>query len=158
MTSLRTIPPKPKQKKTKPRADLCIVTLGVQDVARAATFYSALGWERAKSSMDDIVWFRTPHSFLGLFGHEALAEDAGLPPAPKAGFGGVTFAVCCGSEVEVDAFLKIATTAGARLLKKPQRAVWGGYSGYFADLDGHPWEVAFNPNFPIGKDGRLQIY
>lgn len=96
----------------KPRADLCIVTLGVADVAKSATFHAALGWERTTSSMDDIVWFRTPHSYVGLFGYEALAEAAALPSSPRAQFGGITLAICCGSEAEVDDFFKKAEGAG----------------------------------------------
>jgi hypothetical protein len=140
-----------------PRADLCIVTLGVEDVGRSSAFYAALGWDRTASSSDEITWFRTPHSYLGLFGYEALAEDARLPADPRPAFGGVTLAVNCASEGEVDAFLTTALEAGARVLKPPEPTPWGGYSGYFADPDGHPWEVATNPGFPIGEDGRLEI-
>lgn len=140
-----------------PRADLGIVTLGVKDVAGSSAFFSALGWERTSSSSEEIAWFRTPHAYLGLFGYEALAEDAKLPAESRAAFGGITLAINCSSEADVDAFFATAEAAGARVLKRPERVFWGGYSGYFADLDGHPWEVAYNPNFPIGEDGRLRI-
>ncbi|MGH2634886.1 MAG: VOC family protein [Actinomycetota bacterium] len=139
------------------RGDLGIVTLGVRDLARSTAFYEGLGWELTGSSGDEIAWFRTPHSYLGLFGYEALAADANLPAEPRAAFGGITLAVNAPSEAEVDAFFATAEAAGAGVLKRPERVFWGGYSGYFADPDGHPWEVAFNPNFPIADDGRLQI-
>lgn len=139
------------------RADLCIVTIGVGDLSRSIGFYEALGWERTTSSDDEIAWFRTPHSYLGLFGYEALAEDASLPAGPRAPFGGITLAICAASESEVDAFFDSAVAAGAQVLKRPVTTPWGGYSGYFADPDGHPWEVAHNPSFPIADDGRLTI-
>jgi uncharacterized glyoxalase superfamily protein PhnB len=139
------------------RADLCIVTLGVEDVGRSVAFFEALGWERTASSMEEIAWFRTPHSYLGLFGREALAADALVPVGTPGSFGGITLAINCASEEDVDAVFSMALEAGGRSLKRPERAPWGGYSGYFADPDGHPWEVAFNPGFSIGEDGRLEI-
>ena len=138
-------------------ARISIVTLGVDDLARSKAFYEALGWEVAGSSDDEICWFETSDSYLGLFGREALAKDAALRAEPKAEFGGITLAICVESEAAVDAVFETATAAGARVLKPAERAEWGGYSGYFADPDGHPWEVAHNPSFPIGEDGRVTI-
>jgi catechol 2,3-dioxygenase-like lactoylglutathione lyase family enzyme len=136
---------------------LNIVTLGVDDLARSKAFYEALGWKVAGSSGDEICWFETSDSYLGLFGREALARDASLRAEPRAEFGGITLAICVESEAAVDAAFEAATAAGARILKPAERAEWGGYSGYFADPDGHPWEVAHNPSFPIGEDGRITI-
>lgn len=138
-------------------ARISIVTLGVTDLARSAAFYEALGWERTSSSDDTICWFRTADSYLGLFGYGSLAEDANLPVTPRAPFGGVTLAISVGSEDAVTAALEEAARAGGTILKPAQRAEWGGFSGYFADPDGHPWEVAFNPSFTIGDDGRVFI-
>jgi uncharacterized glyoxalase superfamily protein PhnB len=138
-------------------AVLSIVTLGVDDLAQASAFYEALGWERTESSNDEIVWFRTPHSYVGLFGRDALAADAGIEPGGRTAFGGITLAINVGSEADVDAFFATAESAGAHVLKAPVKTDWGGYSGYFADPDGHPWEVAHNPGFTIGEDGRLKI-
>jgi uncharacterized glyoxalase superfamily protein PhnB len=138
-------------------AVLGIVTLGVDDLARSSAFYEALGLERAESSQDEIVWFRTPHSYLGLFGRDALAADAGIEPGGRTAFDGVTFAINVGSEAEADAVFARAESAGAEVLKPLGKTDWGGYSGYFADPDGHPWEVAHNPSFPIDRDGRLTI-
>jgi uncharacterized protein len=140
-----------------PRADLSIVTLGVTDVARSAAFYEALGWERAASSQEEIVWFKTPHAYLGLFAYEALAEDGKIPVGPRQGFGGITLAINTRSEADADAFFATAEAAGASVYKRPERVSWGGYSGYFGDPDGYPWEVAYNPGFPVGDDGRLRI-
>jgi catechol 2,3-dioxygenase-like lactoylglutathione lyase family enzyme len=138
-------------------AVLSIVTLGVDDLARASAFYEALGLERAESSMDEIVWFRTPHSYIGLFGRDALAADAGIEPGGRTAFGGATFAINVGSEAEADELYARAEAAGAEVLKRLGKTDWGGYSGYFADPDGHPWEIAHNPSFPIDRDGRLTI-
>ena len=138
-------------------ARINIVTLGVDDLARSRAFYEALGWDVAGSAGDEICWFRTSGSYLGLFGREALAKDAALRSEPRAEFGGITLAINVESEAAVDDAFEAATAAGARVLKPAERADWGGYSGYFADPDGHPWEVAYNPSFPIGEDGRITI-
>ncbi|MGH2499115.1 MAG: VOC family protein [Candidatus Limnocylindria bacterium] len=134
-----------------------IITLGVRDLRRAAAFYGALGWERASSSSEEICWFRTAGAYIGLFGRDALARDANLPVTPAAGFSGVTLAINVESEEAVTVALSAAAEAGAKILKPAQRADWGGFSGYFADLDGHAWEVAFNPSFAIGPDGSIVI-
>ena len=139
-------------------ARISIVTLGVDDLPRSKAFYEALGWELASSVGDEICWFRTADSYLGLFGREEdLAKDAGLRSEPTAEFGGITLAICLESEEAVDAAFAEAVAAGARILKPAVRADWGGYSGYVADPDGHPWEIAYNPSFPIGEDGRITI-
>jgi len=137
-------------------ARISIVTLGVADLPRAVAFYEALGWERASASMDEIAWFRTADTNLGLFPNQDLAADANLPPL-RGRFGGITLAINVGTAEAVAAALDAAVAAGATLLKPATRADWGGVSGYFADPDGHPWEVAFNPAFPIGPDGRVHI-
>lgn len=138
-------------------ARISIVTLGVDDVARSKAFYEALGWEVAGTVGDEICWFRTADSYLGLFDRESLARDAGLRSEPTAEFGGITLAINVESEAAVDAAFEAATGAGARILKPAEATDWGGYSGYFADPDGHPWEVAHNPSFPIDEDGRITI-
>jgi len=138
-------------------ARLSIVTLGVADLGRSVAFYAALGWERASSSSEEIAWFRTADSWLGLFPREELAADAALPADPVAPFGGVTLAICVESEADVAPALDAAVAAGGRLLKPATRADWGGLSGYFADPDGHPWEVAHNPFFPLDAAGRITI-
>ncbi len=136
---------------------ISIVTLGVDDLARSKAFYEALGWEVAGAAGDEICWFRTADSYLGLFGREALARDAGLRSEPTAEFGGITLAINVESETAVDAAFEAAVGAGGRILKPAERTEWGGYSGYFADPDGHLWEVAWNPFFVIGPDGLLRL-
>ena len=136
---------------------LSIVTLGVDDLARSSAFYEALGVERCTSSQDEIVWFRTRHSYIGLFGRDALAQDAAIEPGGRTAFDGVTLAINVSSQGEADEWFERALAAGAAVLKRPEKTFWGGYSGYFADPDGHPWEIAHNPSWTIGGDGRLVI-
>jgi catechol 2,3-dioxygenase-like lactoylglutathione lyase family enzyme len=138
-------------------ARLGIVTLGVADLDRSAAFYAALGWERCTSSSDAIVWFRTADTNLGLFPWHELAADASLPPEPRARFGGITLAINVDAAEDVAPALAAAVAAGGTLLNPATQTDWGGTSGYFADPDGHPWEIAHNPSFPIGADGRLTI-
>jgi catechol 2,3-dioxygenase-like lactoylglutathione lyase family enzyme len=138
-------------------ARLSIVTLGVGDLARSVAFYEALGWERASSSMDEICWFHTADTNVGLFGREDLAADVGIPNEPSQRYAGLTLAINVETEDEVGAGLQSAVEAGATLVKPATRADWGGLSGYFADPDGFLWEIAWNPAFRIGADGRVRI-
>jgi predicted lactoylglutathione lyase len=137
-------------------ARISIVTIGVEDVARSARFYEALGWTRAASSMDDIVWFRTADTYLGVWSWRELAEDAQLTEPTRGSFGGITLAINVETADAVDAALDEAVAAGGALLK-PGTHLPFGYGGYFADPDGHVWEVCHNPGFPIGPDGRITI-
>lgn len=138
-------------------ARLGIVTLGVADLARSVAFYEALGWERCRASSEVIAWFRTADTHIGLFPWHELADDAHLPAEPRARFGGITLAINVDAPEEVAASLDAAVAAGGSLLKPATLTDWGGTSGYFADPDGHPWEVAHNPHFPIDEDGRVRI-
>jgi len=131
----------------KPR--ISMITLGVSNLSASIQFYEhGLGFSRIESP-PSIAFFCLKGSWLGLYDRVALAEDA-LVPAEGRGFAGFTLAHNVKSEAEVDAVMDQAITAGATCVKQPQKVSWGGYSGYFADLDGHLWEVAFNPFFWIG--------
>jgi catechol 2,3-dioxygenase-like lactoylglutathione lyase family enzyme len=134
---------------------LSLVTLGVADLDRSLRFYEALGWKRANDQAE-VVFFQLPGMVLGLWSREALANDAGLAPNER-GFGGITLAYNTRSKDEVDAVLKEAGRAGARVLKPAEEVFWGGYSGYFADPDGHPWEVAWNPEWEIAESGAVKL-
>ncbi|GAA1216724.1 VOC family protein [Kitasatospora nipponensis] len=138
-------------------ARISIVTLGVADLARSSEFYAALGWERSAASSPEIVWFRTADSALGLFPTAALAADAGIPEGGEPAFRGVTLAINLESAQAVDEALAVAVEAGASVVKPPATAHWGGYSGYFEDPDGHLWELAHNPFFPLSESGRLEL-
>jgi len=139
-------------------ARISIVTLGVRDLAASAAFYEALGWERTSSSNEQIVWFRTVGSALGLFPWHELAADANRPGEPEPAFGGVTLAINVEREEDVAAALDAAVAAGGTLLRPARRIEEIGVTaGYFADPDGHPWEVAFNPAFPLDERGAVTI-
>ena len=135
---------------------LTLITLGVADIARARGFYERLGWRASPASNDSVTFFQLNGLALGLFGREALAEDAHAGAA-GTGFPGVTLAQNQTSPEEVDRVLAEAVAAGATLLKPGQKVFWGGYSGYFADPDGHVWEVAWNPFFALDSDGNLTL-
>lgn len=129
---------------------LTLITLGVSDLARARAFYEGgLGWTPTADSQESVAFYGLGGFALALWGHEDMAEDAGVSPE-RSGFRGVTLAYNVGSREDVDATLAEAVAAGATMVKPAQEAFWGGYTGYFADPDGFRWEVAFNPG-PIGQ-------
>jgi catechol 2,3-dioxygenase-like lactoylglutathione lyase family enzyme len=127
---------------------LSIVTLGVRDLDRAKRFYrDGLGWTVTAEEGEWIAFkFGDGSSALALYPWDGLAEDAGLP-ADANGFRGVTLAYGVGSEQRVDEVLAEAVAAGARLVKSARSTPWGGYNGYFADPDGHLWEVVQLENY-----------
>jgi len=137
---------------------LTMITLGVRDLARARKFYETLGWTSREAGGGSIVFFQLQGSVFGLYPRHELATDAMLPDdAPNAKFGGIALAYNGRDKAEVDRVLAEANAAGATILKAAQDVFWGGYSGYFADLDGYPWEVAFNPHWPLEVDGSLKM-
>lgn len=131
----------------KPRISL--VTLGVADVDAAARFYETVFGMTREPSPPSVAFLALQGTWLGLYGRDALAEDAGVAP-DASGFSGVTLAHNLDSEAAVDAAMNDAVAAGATLVKPPQKVFWGGYSGYFQDPDGHLWELAHNPFMLIG--------
>ncbi|MHA1537516.1 MAG: VOC family protein [Alphaproteobacteria bacterium] len=135
---------------------LGIVTLGVRDMARARAFYERLGWRASSASNESVAFFDAGGVVFGLYGREALAEDAGVS-AKGSGFEGITLAHNARSRDGVDAVIAEAGAAGATVVKPAEDTFWGGYSGYFADPDGHLWEVAWNPHFPFDEAGRIVL-
>ncbi len=145
-------------------SNFTIVTLGVSDLRRSIEFYQALGWEQRGEDEQDISWFKTSGSWVGLFGYDALAADIGLvaegepaEPAAPPGYRGVTLAINLNTEDDVDAALAHAASVGGAIIKPATKMSWGGYSGYFTDPDGHVWEVARAPGFPVDEHGRIEI-
>ncbi len=135
---------------------LSLITLGVEDVAAARSFYERLGWRAAPPSTEQVAFFQMGGMILGLYGRDPLAADAGLP-AEGTGFRGVALAYNARDKAGVDAALETARKAGATIVKPAETVFWGGYSGYFADPDGHLWEVAWNPAFPIDDGGNISL-
>src|SRR5437588_7233118 len=114
-----------------------------------------MGWPTGAEPDDDVVFFRAPGAILAIWDRDKLAEDSGV--TDSGGWGGVTLAHNVGSPEEVDAMIERARGAGARVAREPDETFWGGYSGVFVDHDGHPWEVAHHPHWPIRPDGTLEI-
>ncbi len=128
---------------------ISIITLGVADLKRSITFYKdGLHLPTNYKEGDGIAFFQLKGAWLALYPSDALAEDAGLPPQ-RSRFGGITLAHNVASKEEVDRTIAQALAAGATQLRPAGDMFWGGYSGYFADPDGHPWEVAWNPALPL---------
>ncbi len=131
---------------------MSMLTLGVDDLARAVSFYrDGLGLPQLDSP-PSVAFFTLNGTWLGLFNRASLAEDVGVPVGEKAAFPGFTIAHNLDSEQAVDAMMADAIAAGATEIKKPQKVFWGGYSGYFSDPDGYLWEIAHNPFVWIGPD------
>lgn len=141
-----------------PEAHLSLVTLGVADLKRSIGFYESLGFRRKAQSAEGVGFFEAGACTLAVWPTDELAKDAGmdaseaLPP-----FRSMSLAWNCGSKADVDAALARAKAAGATILKPAGDVFWGGYTAYFADPDGHLWEVAHNPGFPLSDDGRLLL-
>ena len=137
-------------------ARLTLVALGVADVARATSFFEALGWRKSSASNDDVSFFQLGGLALSVFGRQALADDANVS-SEGSGFRGISLAINLESEAEVDRVAAEWLSCGGTMVKQPHRAFWGGYSGYVADLDGHLWELAHNPGFTLIPDGSMQL-
>lgn len=133
-----------------------IIALGVADLAAARAFYEALGFQPAGGSDGNIVFFQLGNIVLSLYPRHLLAEDACVDDDGH-GFDGVTLARNYASEADVDAAMSHALACGGRLTKTPQKVFWGGYSGYFADPDGHLWELAYNPFAKVDERGVLDL-
>jgi catechol 2,3-dioxygenase-like lactoylglutathione lyase family enzyme len=136
-------------------ATITCTTLGVRDLKRSLRFYRALGFKPGFISKE-VIFIQLNGSILSLFGAEDLAKDAGLAKG-KARPGGITLAINLPSKKAVDAKMAKARKAGAAVLRSPHDAFWGGYSVYFADPDGHPWELAWNPFWSLDKKGNVSL-
>jgi catechol 2,3-dioxygenase-like lactoylglutathione lyase family enzyme len=132
-----------------------LITLGVADVAAARAFYEALGWECKE--VEETVFVQAGGSAIVLWAREKLADDAGVEDTRADGFGGLALAQNVRSREEVDEIVAAAQAAGATLTKPPAATFYGGYAAYFADLDGHLWEIAHNPGFTLREDGSLVL-
>lgn len=134
---------------------LSLITLGVSDLGRSKKFYEALGLKTTWSEDKGVIFFKTTGAVLSLYPFSELLKDIGMGEAEKK-FGGITIAHNTKTKEEVDQIMTVVADSGGRVIKKPQDAFWGGYSGYFADPDGHIWEVAWGA-FPFNQDGSLNV-
>jgi catechol 2,3-dioxygenase-like lactoylglutathione lyase family enzyme len=134
---------------------LSLVTLGVRDLGRARAFYEAIGWRSGAGPDDDVVFFQCGCMVVALWDRARLAEDTVVEDG--GGWGGVTLAYNTRSPEEVDAVLEEVRAAGGTILRPGAATFWGGYSGVFADPDGHPWEVAHNPGWTVRDDGSISL-
>lgn len=135
---------------------LSLITLGVKDLEKSKAFYmTGLGWALSPKSQGDLVVFQIGGMALALYPRDELSQDVNLPLGQ--GFGGITLAYNARSETEVDHVMNLAGQAGATILKPAQATFWGGYAGYFTDPDGYPFEIAYNPFWPLDAAGNLEI-
>ncbi|MEU9253710.1 VOC family protein [Streptomyces sp. NPDC048270] len=134
---------------------ITLVTLGVSDLARAKGFYEALGWQGQE--VEETVFFQAGGLGLVLWDRDKLARDCGVEPGPAGGFGGIALAHNVRSEAEVDELLGAVARAGGTITKPAAVNAIGFYSSAFADPDGHSWEVAYNPGFPLAADGSVTL-
>ncbi|MBG6067700.1 VOC family protein [Micromonospora ureilytica] len=134
---------------------ISLITLGVSDLARAKAFYEHLGWRGQE--VEETVFIQAGGLAVVLWGRDKLADDAGIADPGTDGFGGVALAQNVRSREEVDEVITTATEAGATVTKPARETFYGGYAGYFTDLDGHVWEIAWNPGFALADDGTLNV-
>lgn len=138
-----------------------LIALGVRDMEKSLAFFREIGFiTKTTAKNAPIVFFNNEGSKLELFPLEELAKDINPdnPPAlPQGGFSGLTLACNMKSREEVDVAMKKAQAAGATIAKEPQELIWGGYGGYFVDLDGYYWEVAYGPDWQFDEQNMLVI-
>ncbi len=138
------------------RQKLTLITLGVADIPRAEAFYAGLGWQKSPKSMDDLILFQLGGILFSLYPRAELAADVGVP-AEGSGFSAIALAQNTRSKEETDQVLAEAARLGGTVVKPAQEVFWGGYSGYFRDLDGHLFEVAYNPFWELDESGAVVL-
>lgn len=132
-----------------------LITLGVADMEASAGFYEALGWTRV-DTQDGVVAFDLIGQVLGLYPKTKLAEDLGVDVSGIGGFSGMTLGHNVREKGDVGVLLDMVEAAGGKILKPAVDVFWGGHHGYFADLDGHIWEVAWNPFSALSEAGAFR--
>lgn len=135
---------------------LSLVTLGVRDLPRARSFYESLGWKASAASCEQVCFFQTGSMALSLYPLESLLGDSGKADAAPVP-GGITLGINVSLRDEVDRELAAVLALGATLLQPAADTPWGGRTAYFADPDGHPWEITWAPMFPLGPAGELRL-
>ena len=135
---------------------ISLITLGVHNLATSTAFYEALGWQRSMRQAEGVSFFQCGGLAFALWPWTSLAADAGISPE-RSGVGGFALAYNTRTREEVDAVLAEVAALGAVIVKPAGEVFWGGYSGYFSDLDGHLWEVAWNPGFALDAAGAVTL-
>lgn len=138
------------------RQKLTLMTLGVRDFEKSLNFYENLGWKKSAQSLDEYALFPLGGIVLGLHPLKDLEEDTTLP-YESSSFSGLTISFNAKSEEEVDEVLQKVARLGATIVKPAQKVYWGGYSGYFKDLDGYLFEVAYNPYWEFDESDNLVL-
>ena len=145
------------------KPSISLITLGVSDFARSLDFYTnGLGWKKSSASVDDVAFFQLSGVAFALYPKDLLAKDAMIESLvsgdiTEPSFSGITLSHNVASPEEVERVLAEAKSAGATITKPGEKTLWGGYSGYFSDPDGHLWEVAHNPFWQLEVDGRVKL-
>ncbi len=134
---------------------ISVITLGVDDLERARSFYESLGWHSRCPSGSDVVFFQAGAMVFALWSRVSNAQDSGVELGN--GYGGVTLAYNVSAPSEVDELIAQAREAGAAITREPGETFWGGYSGVFLDPDGYPWEIAHNPGWKLEPDGAVTL-
>jgi predicted lactoylglutathione lyase len=137
------------------KQSISLITLGVADIERSRAFYRALGWSPARE-IEETLFFKANGVMLVLWGRDKLAEDMGIADAGE-GWGGIALAHNVDSREQVDAITETARNAGAMITREPAETFYGGYAAGFRDPDGHTWEIAHNPGFPLLPDGSVVV-
>jgi catechol 2,3-dioxygenase-like lactoylglutathione lyase family enzyme len=134
------------------------ITLGVTDLAQATRFYETIFGISPYPGYEGVSFFELPGAWLTLYPVAKLAADISPQLSPeRSGFRGITLAYNARSQDEIRAIFDEVRTAGGSIVKPPQDTFWGGFSGYFADLDSYYWEVAWGPMFDFAPDGSLRF-
>jgi predicted lactoylglutathione lyase len=138
-----------------------LICLGVNDIEKSLLFYKNIGFKTyEKNNKPVVVFFDNKGTKLELCPLRELAKDVNPqnpPEVDKSKFSGITFAINLKSEKEVDDFMELVLKNGGVIIKKPQKVFWGGYSGYFQDIDGYYWEVAYSQNWKFDENDMLII-
>lgn len=133
-----------------------LVTLATRDLARSTAFYEGLGWSRSVKEAPGIAFFQCGGAALALYPREEFFRDLGIED-DGSDVGGITVAYNARSRDEVDAVLGRVAALGGEIIKPGHEVFWGGYTSYFRDPDGHVWEVAWNPGFPVDETGAVHL-
>ncbi len=136
---------------------LSLVTLGVADLDRSIAFYEGLGWTRSMRAAEGVAFFQLGGMGLSLYPLSDLSADVGVDEEPLAAWRGIALAHNVRERREVDTIVETVARLGGSVVNAPEEKFWGGYGAYFADPDGHFWEIAWNPGFPLDETGSLTI-